>query len=66
MKSKYSVVTFRLTQEEKSILENHSFMSGISISDILREGLKMFFDDAESFETTKEKRLRDWIIWLIQ
>lgn len=62
MNNKYSVVTLRLTEEEKSILENHSFMSGLSQSDIIRESLKEYFDNKEAFETIKERRERVWII----
>lgn len=60
--SKYSMITLRVTDEEKSILENQSFMSGLSISDILREGLKLYMGNTEAFETTQERKERQWIL----
>lgn len=60
--SKYSMITLRVTEEEKSILEKHSFVSGLSISDILRESLKHYLQYSEAFETTQERKERQWIL----
>lgn len=56
------MITLRVTEEEKSILENHSFISGLSISDILRESLKLYLEYSEAFETTQERKERQWIL----
>lgn len=56
------MITLRVTDEEKSTLENHSFMSGLSQADIIREGLKLYFKDDSVFETTKERKEREWIL----
>lgn len=55
---KYSVVSLRM-EEEKEVLEQESFQTGLSISDIVRTGLKMYFQDDNSFETTLEKRKKE-------
>lgn len=59
---KYAMITLRVTDEEKSILENHSFMTGLSISDIIRESLKVHMDNERMFETRKERMEREWIL----
>ena len=59
---KYAMITLRVTDEEKNILENHSFMTGLSISDIIRESLKVHMDNERIFETTKERKEREWIL----
>lgn len=59
---KYSMITLRVTDEEKSILENHSFITGLSISDIIRESLKVHMENERIFETTKERKEREWIL----
>ncbi|MDO5291597.1 MAG: hypothetical protein Q4F05_02485 [bacterium] len=59
---KYTVVSLRMETEEKEALEQESFHSGLSISDIVRVGLKMYFKNHASFETTQEKRKKAWRI----
>lgn len=59
---KYAMITLRVTDREKNILENHSFITGLSISDIIRESLKVHMNNERIFETTKERKEREWIL----
>ncbi len=61
-KSKSTTISIRFTEEEKEILNNTSFMKCISIADIIREALKLYFNDSSAFETATEKRSRVWKI----
>ncbi len=61
-KSKSTTISIRFTQEEKEILNNASFMKCVPIADIIREGLKLYFNDLSAFETSTEKRSRVWKI----
>lgn len=60
--TKYSKVTLRVTDDEKKMIETHSFMTGLSQADILRESLKMYFKDTSIFETVKERKEKLWIL----
>ncbi|MDU5742038.1 MAG: hypothetical protein E6Z84_14895 [Clostridium sp.] len=60
--TKYSKVTLRVTDEEKKLIENHSFVTGLSQADILRESLKLYFKDTAVFETVKERKEKLWIL----
>lgn len=61
-KSKSTTISIRFTKEEKEILNNASFMKCVPIADIIREGLKLYFNDSSAFETSTEKRSRVWKI----
>ena len=60
--NKRTTISIRFTEEEKEMLNNVSFMKCIPISDIIREGLKLYFNDSLAFETGTEKRSRVWKI----
>lgn len=60
--TKYSKVTLRVTDEEKKLIENQSFVTGLSQADILRESLKLYFKDNAVFETVKERKEKLWIL----
>lgn len=60
--NKSTTISIRFTQEEKEILNKASFMKCIPIADIIREGLKLYFNDSSAFETGTEKRSRVWKI----
>ena len=61
-KSKITTISIRFTQEEKEILNNASFVKCVPIADIIRKGLKLYFNDSSAFETSTEKRSRVWEI----
>ena len=61
-KNKSTTISIRFTQEEKEILNNAYFMKCVPIADIIREGLKLYFNDLSAFETSTEKRSRVWKI----
>ena len=61
-KNKYRLVNFRVTEEEKQILENASFMKCMPISDLIREGLKHVLQDDSAFTTQQEEREKKWKI----
>lgn len=61
-KNKSTTISIRFTEEEKEILNNASFMKCVPIADIIREGLKLYFNDSSAFETSTEKRSRVWKI----
>lgn len=61
-KSKSTTISIRFTEEEKEMLNHASFKNCISIADIIREGLKLYFNDSSAFETSTEKRSRVWKI----
>ena len=60
--TKYSKVTVRVTDEEKKLIENQSFVTGLSQADILRESLKLYFKDTAVFEIVKERKEKLWIL----
>ena len=60
--NKSTTISIRFTEEEKDMLNHASFMKCIPISDVIREGLKLYFNDSSAFETGTEKRLRVWKI----
>lgn len=60
--NKSTTISIRFTEEEKDMLNHASFMKCIPIADIIREGLKLYFNDSSAFETGTEKRLRVWKI----
>ena len=60
--NKSTTISIRFTEEEKDILNHASFMKCVPIADIIREGLKLYFNDSSAFETGTEKRLRVWKI----
>ena len=60
--NKATTISIRFTEEEKDMLNHASFMKCVPIADIIREGLKLYFDDSSAFETGTEKRLRVWKI----
>ena len=61
-KNKSTTISIRFTEEEKEILNNASFMQCVPIADIIREGLKLYFNDSSSFETGTERKSRQWRI----
>jgi predicted DNA-binding protein len=60
--NKATTISIRFTEEEKDMLNHASFMKCVPIADIIREGLKLYFNDSSAFETGTEKRLRVWKI----
>ena len=60
--NKSTTISIRFTEEEKDMLNHVSFIKCIPISDVIREGLKLYFNDSSAFETGTEKRLRVWKI----
>lgn len=60
--NKSTTISIRFTEEEKDMLNHASFMKCVPIADIIREGLKLYFNDSSAFETGTEKRLRVWKI----
>ena len=60
--NKSTTISIRFTEEEKDMLNHASFMKCIPISDVIREGLKLYFNDSSAFETGTEKRFRVWKI----
>ncbi len=54
--NKSTTISIRFTEEEKEMLNHVSFMKCIPISDVIREGLKLYFNDSSAFETGTEKR----------
>ena len=60
--NKSTTISIRFTEEEKDMLNHASFMKCIPISDVIREGLKLYFNYSSAFETGTEKRLRVWKI----
>lgn len=61
-KSKSTTISIRFTEEEKEMLNHASFNKCISIADIIRESLKLYFNNSSAFETNTEKRSRVWKI----
>ena len=61
-KNKSTTISIRFTEEEKEILNNASFMKCVPIADIIRESLKLYFNNSSAFETNTEKRSRVWKI----
>lgn len=61
-KSKSTTISIRFTEEEKEMLNHASFKKCISIADIIRESLKLYFNNPSAFETSTEKRSRVWKI----
>lgn len=60
--NKSTTISIRFTEEEKDMLNHASFMKCVPIADIIREGLKLYFNDSSAFETGTEKRGRVWKI----
>ena len=60
--NKSTTISIRFTEEEKDMLNHASFMKCVPIADIIREGLKLYFNDLSAFETSTEKRSRVWKI----
>ena len=60
--NKSTTISIRFTEEEKDMLNHVSFIKCIPISDVIREGLKLYFNDSSAFETGTEKRERVWKI----
>ena len=60
--NKSTTISIRFTEEEKDMLNHASFIKCIPISDVIREGLKLYFNDSTVFETSSEKRSRVWKI----
>lgn len=60
--NKSTTISIRFTEEEKDMLNHASFMKCVPIADIIREGLKLYFNDSSAFETGTEKRERVWKI----
>lgn len=60
--NKSTTISIRFTEEEKDMLNHVSFIKCIPISDVIREGLKLYFNDSTVFETSSEKRSRVWKI----
>ena len=60
--NKSTTISIRFTEEEKDMLNHVSFIKCIPISDVIREGLKRYFNDSTVFETSSEKRSRVWKI----
>lgn len=56
--NKSTTISIRFTEEEKDMLNHASFMKCVPIADIIREGLKLYFNDSSAFETGTEKRGR--------
>ena len=61
-KNKSTTISIRFTEEEKELLNNASFMKCVPIADIIRESLKLYFNNSSAFETNTEKRSRVWKI----
>lgn len=60
--NKSTTISIRFTEEEKNMLNHASFIKCVPIADIIREGLKLYFNDSSAFETGTEKRSRVWKI----
>lgn len=60
--NKSTTISIRFTEEEKDMLNHASFMKCVPIADIIRESLKLYFNDSSAFETSTEKRSRVWKI----
>lgn len=60
--NKSTTISIRFTEEEKDMLNHASFMKCVPIADIIREALKLYFNNSSAFETSSEKRVRVWKI----
>lgn len=62
MNNKDSRISFRVEKRDREILEKYAFLNDCTISDIVYQALRKFFDDEVMFETSKERNEKLWNI----
>ncbi|WP_058230436.1 hypothetical protein [Clostridium butyricum] len=62
MNNKDSRISFRVEKRDIEILEKYAFLNDCTISDIVYQALRKFFDDEFMFETSKERKEKLWKI----
>lgn len=62
LKNKDSRISFRIEKSDREILEKYAFFNDCTISDIIYQALRKFFDDEVMFETSKERKEKLWMI----